>query len=114
MYRGRTFAPAKPPGSHPWIAEFRTLPQPTWPAAAAFLDGPHGERDGDDVAVGQVELAPEPVGAAGRERDVEAQRGPELLPGEGEYGPASGVVDLGVLVLERSPVGAHHHEVAGG
>src|SRR4051795_8989491 len=72
------------------------------------------EGHGDDVTVGEPELRPQLIDAGGGESGVHAEVGAEGLAGQGEHRAAVGVGDLGVLVGEVLPVGAHDHDVAGG
>src|SRR6478735_12325118 len=72
-----------------------------------------GEGRGDHVAVGEPELAPEPVGAGGLEPGVESEVGTEGAAGGGEGRAAVSVGGLGVGVGEPGAVGAQDHDVAG-
>src|SRR3954471_11193651 len=76
--------------------------------------GCDGERGGDDLAAAESELSPQPVGAGRVEVDVYGQIGPECSAGERENRGAGAVADIGVLVGEGLPVGAHDDDVAGG
>jgi hypothetical protein len=72
-----------------------------------------GEGGGDDGAVTEPELCPEPIAARQVEPEVEPELGTEPGAGDGEDRPTSVISGLGVPVLEGGAVGTHHHDVSG-
>src|SRR5690348_6746283 len=76
--------------------------------------GSDREGGGDDLAAAEPELSPQPVEAGCVEVDVHGQVGSEGSAGEREYRLAGAVADIGVLVGEGLPVGAHDDDVTGG